>query len=625
MPIREGDVFLLPPHVRHSPQRPQPGSVGLVVEAARPNDVDGFEWYCFECGALVHRVEVKVAHLVKDLPPLYEAFYTDEKARTCKAAAPPSRQDAAAGMGEALEMLPQRGASEWLALVKAAERDGEFFRAYDTARQGLAEHPDDLPLRHRAVLALARSGATEQAQGLYRELGLEGRQEQDIPELEARLLKDVALAAPDGPERVRLLLAAADRYEVAYRRTGHYYPGINVANLLLLAGQPDRAATIGRRIAAELTAMPKPSGEELFWVAATLIEAHVICGDLAAARRVLPAARAASEGDHARLSTAARSIHNACRAKRLPVDWLQSLTPPMVIHYAGHIISPAEGRVVFPAAAEADVTARMTALLQERDVGFGYGSLAAGADILFAEALLARRAQLHVLLPFRPDDFIRESVRPAGEQWVAVSRHASPKPSRCATRPRMSTSVTIRCMSIAAASPWDWRRWPASTCLHRSSRSRSGTETRHPARPGLPSMSASGAKSGRPRTIIPVAPDAARPPPARLSRSQAASRRSARAMLFGDLVGFSKLTDRELPIYVTAVLGAIERVRDAHRSKVLLANTWGDGLFLVFQRAQAAAQCALDLQAALTRTRFREAWLLHAVVAADRRPSGPGL
>src|SRR5215468_2792322 len=155
----------------------------------------------------------------------------------------------------------QHSASKWLALVKAAERDGEFFRAYDLARQGLAEHADDLPLRHRAVLALARSGATEQAQALYRELGLKGRQEPDIPELEARLLKDEALAAPDGEERARLLVAAAEKYEIAYRRSGNYYPGINVANLMLLVGQPERAAAIARRIVAELTSMPKPSGE----------------------------------------------------------------------------------------------------------------------------------------------------------------------------------------------------------------------------------------------------------------------------------------------------------------------------------------------------------------------------
>jgi 3-hydroxyanthranilate 3,4-dioxygenase len=86
VPIRQGEVFLLPPHVRHSPQRPQPGSVGLVVEPKRyPDDpLDGFEWYCFECGALVHRVEVTVEHLVRDLPPLYEAFYADAEARKCK-------------------------------------------------------------------------------------------------------------------------------------------------------------------------------------------------------------------------------------------------------------------------------------------------------------------------------------------------------------------------------------------------------------------------------------------------------------------------------------------------------------------------------------------------------------
>lgn len=82
--IREGDVFMLPAHVRHSPQRPVAGSVGLVVEGARaPDAKDGFEWFCFACGGLVHRIEVAVKNIVTDLPPLYTAFYADEKARTC--------------------------------------------------------------------------------------------------------------------------------------------------------------------------------------------------------------------------------------------------------------------------------------------------------------------------------------------------------------------------------------------------------------------------------------------------------------------------------------------------------------------------------------------------------------
>lgn len=84
MPIREGEVYLLPPFVRHSPQRPDPDSIGLVVEYQRPEgELDAFEWSCFECSSLVHRVEVQVQAIDKDLPPLFAAFNEDEAARTC--------------------------------------------------------------------------------------------------------------------------------------------------------------------------------------------------------------------------------------------------------------------------------------------------------------------------------------------------------------------------------------------------------------------------------------------------------------------------------------------------------------------------------------------------------------
>lgn len=84
MAIREGEVFLLPPGVRHSPQRPDPESIGLVVEYQRnPGELDGFEWVCAECHHLVHRVEVQVQAIDKDLPPLFAAFEVDEQARTC--------------------------------------------------------------------------------------------------------------------------------------------------------------------------------------------------------------------------------------------------------------------------------------------------------------------------------------------------------------------------------------------------------------------------------------------------------------------------------------------------------------------------------------------------------------
>lgn len=84
MPIREGEIFLLPPNVRHSPQRPDVDSVGLVFEyQRRQGELDGFEWACFACAHLVHRVEVQVQAIDKDLPPLFDAFDADGEARRC--------------------------------------------------------------------------------------------------------------------------------------------------------------------------------------------------------------------------------------------------------------------------------------------------------------------------------------------------------------------------------------------------------------------------------------------------------------------------------------------------------------------------------------------------------------
>ena len=84
IPINEGEVFLLPKHVRHSPQR-QADTVGLVIEMPRPEGAnDAFEWYCTRCHQLVHRAEVKLKSIVRDLPPIFEKFYGSEEARRCK-------------------------------------------------------------------------------------------------------------------------------------------------------------------------------------------------------------------------------------------------------------------------------------------------------------------------------------------------------------------------------------------------------------------------------------------------------------------------------------------------------------------------------------------------------------
>ena len=84
--LHEGDIFLLPAHVLHSPQRPEPGSLCTVIESSRPAGVlDAFEWFCASCGSSVHRSELQLASIVEDLPAVYQRFYeSSDEARRCK-------------------------------------------------------------------------------------------------------------------------------------------------------------------------------------------------------------------------------------------------------------------------------------------------------------------------------------------------------------------------------------------------------------------------------------------------------------------------------------------------------------------------------------------------------------
>ena len=97
---------------------------------------------------------------------------------------------------------------------------------------------------------------------------------------------------------------------------------------------------------------------------------------------------------------------------------LAMLAPPRVLHFGGHRIARPGQPGRFPADQEDRVRAEIDRRLEESNIGFAYGSLASGADILFAEAALARGATLHVVLPFDRREFVRESVAPSGRGWI---------------------------------------------------------------------------------------------------------------------------------------------------------------------------------------------------------------
>ena len=85
IPIHEGEILLLPARVPHSPQR-SANSVGLVVERKRrPEEEDGFLWYCEHCQYPLYAKYLHVSDIEKQLPPVFDHFYNSPQHRTCQA------------------------------------------------------------------------------------------------------------------------------------------------------------------------------------------------------------------------------------------------------------------------------------------------------------------------------------------------------------------------------------------------------------------------------------------------------------------------------------------------------------------------------------------------------------
>jgi 3-hydroxyanthranilate 3,4-dioxygenase len=83
VPIRAGEIFLLPANMPHSPRRPV-NTVGLVIERQRrPGEQDGFQYYCENCGNLLFEQFIELKDIETELAPIFDKFYADREARTC--------------------------------------------------------------------------------------------------------------------------------------------------------------------------------------------------------------------------------------------------------------------------------------------------------------------------------------------------------------------------------------------------------------------------------------------------------------------------------------------------------------------------------------------------------------
>lgn len=84
IPIKQGDIYLLPANVPHSPQRPA-DTVGLVLERQRPQGQhDHVRWYCEQCDEILNDVDFQLVNLGTQLKPVIEEFYANESLRTCQ-------------------------------------------------------------------------------------------------------------------------------------------------------------------------------------------------------------------------------------------------------------------------------------------------------------------------------------------------------------------------------------------------------------------------------------------------------------------------------------------------------------------------------------------------------------
>ena len=83
IPIKQGEMFLLPAGVPHQPRR-GPNTVGLVIEVKRETLEDGLQWYCENCNNLLHEYKFHLTNIEKDFIPRFREFYSNLNYRTCK-------------------------------------------------------------------------------------------------------------------------------------------------------------------------------------------------------------------------------------------------------------------------------------------------------------------------------------------------------------------------------------------------------------------------------------------------------------------------------------------------------------------------------------------------------------
>lgn len=544
----------------------------------------------------------------------------------------------------------------YLNRIDQARRRGDLLLAFDTAWSGVKIYADNLDLKYQAVLALARTGAYQGAEALYQRWQLEQQPNEDFQALAGRLLKDRALRA-SGAERAQLALQAASRYENVWLNTHGYYPAINTATLYQLGGQPERAQQFARTVLKALDADPQQD----YFQAASRAEAELILGNLNALQNALNQA-ASLRGDDWHLGSITRNqLLLLCDALQLPSSLLDPLRPPSCAHFCGHIIGHDDSHPRFPASREAAVRAQMDQLIKQHNIGFGFGSAAAGADLIFAEAMLDHGGEIHLVLPFDQQEFIQTSVASSGPQWLPRFERCIKAAEQAGTLFRATrdgyqqdnqlfayaSHIAMGSAHLLAAqlgsslievAVWDgvkgkpgagtwgdisrWRSHGGDTLVINSHDPAQAVQSLS----SIPHQDSAEPHSGTTQSSAgqpPAAAPSAAPASSQNSSTGPLPDRELRALLFGDIKGFTQLREDQLPAFQQHVMGSFARVLDQHRDHIQYRNTWGDALYVVFEDVSSAATCGAQLQQALRQLPLAELNLPQALALRIGMHYGP--
>ena len=472
----------------------------------------------------------------------------------------------------------------------ALER-GDMFALFERTREAIRLYPDDPEARFYQTLAMARLGEPHAAMRLYERYNVEEIGTEDAVALKGRLLKDIAVRA-EGDRQIELFRQSSQAYQQAHRLSDGYYSGINAATTSFLAGDEaaarELASTIGRR--------PDVVNPQNYFSAASGAEAMLVRGEIEEAIALFAAARNRADASPGNVASTARQV--ALIAKRLAVSddqrqaLLAAIRPSPVIHFCGHMFRTGWD-------VEEQLARAIDSILAETNTLIAYGPLACGADILVAEAILARGGELHAVMPFAEEDFLRTSVRVGGAEWEERYIRARDAAASLTFATQIQHEDDDELFAYCSKLVMGLARLRADIMQTEAFQLAVWDGNAPGGVAGTAADCAEWARQGGKTRFVAIPKD--RPPLDTVASVKADNRPrwALRSILFADFAGFSRLEEDRLPQFLEVVMGQIAAVLDRHAEAVLARNSWGDAVFAVITSPIHAAQIALEIQSEL--------------------------